>query len=82
MKLVAARRKFPELVSSARNAGKSVAKPGARTWKSPTGVGTSRSRRGPKSTPLSSTAVESASKTWPPCPAAITRAARLSTVPK
>ena len=50
-----------------------------------TGVGRSRSRRGPKSTrstPLSRLAVDSAKRTWPPWPAAITRAARLSTVPK
>ena len=50
MKLVAAGRRFPGLVSSARNAGKSVCRPGARTWNTPTGVGTSRNRRGPRST--------------------------------
>ena len=46
---------------------------------------TSRSRRGPdstRSTPLSRPAVESATRICPPWPAAITRAARLSTVPK
>ena len=52
MKLVAAGRKFPGLVSSARNGGKSVARPGARTWNTPTGVGTSRNRRGPRSTQI------------------------------
>ena len=57
----------------------------ARTWNSPTGLGTSRNRRGPRSTrstPLSRPAVDSASRIWPPCPAAITRAARFSTAPK
>ena len=65
MKLVTAGRRFPGLVSSARNGGKSVRRPGARTWNTPTGIGTSRSRRGPRSTrstPLSRTAVESATR--------------------
>jgi MOSC domain-containing protein YiiM len=38
--------------------------------------------RSSRSTPLSRTAVESATRIWPPWPAAMTRAARLSTVPK
>ena len=48
-------------------------------------VGRSRNRRGPKSTrstPVSRPAVDSANRICPPCPAAITRAARLSTAPK
>ncbi len=63
-KLVNGGRRFPGLVSSARNAGKSVRSPGARIWNTPTGVGRSRNRRGPRSTrstPLTSPAVDSAS---------------------
>ena len=50
-----------------------------------TGVGRSRNRRGPRSmrsTPLSRLAVDSANRICPPCPAAITRAARFKTAPK
>ena len=45
--------------------GNSSRRPVARTWNSPTGVGTSRSRRGPRSrrsTPLTNEAVESATR--------------------
>ena len=38
MKLVVAGRRFPGLVSSARNGGNSVRRPGARTWNTPTGT--------------------------------------------
>ena len=38
MKLVAAGRRFPGFESSARNEGKSVRSPGARTWNTPTGA--------------------------------------------
>ena len=38
MKLLAAGRRFPGLVSSARNGGNSVRSPSARTWNTPTGV--------------------------------------------
>ena len=65
MKLVIAGRKFPGLVVDARNDGNSVRRPGARTWNTPTGVGRSRNRRGPRSTrstPLSRPAVDSANR--------------------
>ena len=45
--------------------GKSVCRPAARTWNTPTGVGRSRNRRGPRSTrstPLSRPAVDSANR--------------------
>ena len=54
MKLVSAGRRFPGVVSSARNGGKSVRRPGACTWNTPTGLGTSRSRRGPRSQQIDS----------------------------
>src|SRR6478672_3020657 len=50
IKLVIVGRKFPGFESTLQNGGKSVCRPGARTWKNPTGVGTSRNLLGPRST--------------------------------
>ena len=84
-KLVVGGRRFPGVGSTVFNGGNSVRSPSALTWKTSTGLAISRNRFGPneiRSMPLIRPAVAPSSRTCPPCPAAITRAVRLSTVPK
>ncbi len=84
-KLVAGGRRLPWLVSSVLRGGNSDRSPSATTWKTSTGLAMSRRRRGPRatrSTPETRSAVIRSIRSWPPWPAAISRAVRLHTAPK
>ena len=66
-------------------AGTLDARPSARTWNRMLAPDRSRSRCSPRSTsstPCTSAAVDAATRIWPPCPAAMTRAARFNAGPK
>ena len=79
MKLVAWAGRLPGTVSIVFSGGKSVRSPGARTWKICSASERSRSWRRPRSIssiPSRWSAVEAATRIWPPWPADITRAVR------
>lgn len=85
MRLVLGVRRLPGWASIAFNGGNSVRRPSARTWNSSTGLVMSRSVRVPtemRFTSLNMPDVTPSSRICPPWPAAMMRAARLSTGPK
>ena len=85
-KLVVWTDRFPGTASRVRKGGNSTRRPSARTWKIRCTPERSRKECRPRSIRTTSSAtnsaVDAATRIWPPCPAAITRAARFNAGPK